>query len=217
MNKLIERLVVKYPDLTCCLADIDQAVELLKAAYSRGGKLLICGNGGSAADCEHIVGELMKGFNSPRELPKEQRNVLISAFAEEGGYLAEHLQGALPAISLVSHSALMTAYANDVEADMVFAQQVYGYGQPGDVLIGLSTSGNSRNVIRAMQVARAFGLRTIAFTGHSGGKLLGLADVTIRVPYEQTLDIQERHLPIYHTICLSLEEAFFANGLLSGN
>lgn len=131
MNKILERLVVKYPELTSCLADIEQAVEMLIASYSRGGKLLLCGNGGSAADCEHIVGELMKGFNSQRELPSEQRNALTSTFAEEGAYLAEHLQGALPAISLVSHSALMTAYANDVEADMIFAQQVYGYGNLG--------------------------------------------------------------------------------------
>ncbi|MHA6484888.1 D-sedoheptulose-7-phosphate isomerase [Paenibacillus sp. strain BS8-2] len=212
----MDRLTVQYPELTSCQADIHQAVELLISAYQNGGKLLLCGNGGSAADCEHIVGELMKGFLYRREIPGEKRDALLAAFPDEGAYLAQHLQGALPAISLVSHSALISAYANDVDADMIFAQQVYGYGQPGDVLLVLSTSGNSRNAIRAMQVARTFGLGTIALTGRTGGELLDLADVTIRVPYDNTIDIQERHLPIYHAICTLLEEAFFANELLSG-
>ncbi|MFC4302524.1 D-sedoheptulose-7-phosphate isomerase [Cohnella boryungensis] len=209
MSSILNGLAAKYPELSECLPDVRKAFELLQASYDRGGKLLACGNGGSAADCEHIVGELMKGFNSRRELPESRRDTLIEAYPGEGEYLADRLQGALPAISLVSHSALMTAYANDVEAEMIFAQQVYGYGRPGDVLLGLSTSGNSRNVLRAVQVAKAFGLKTIAFTGQSGGELKRLADVTIRVPYAHTPDIQERHLPIYHAICLLLEEANF--------
>jgi D-sedoheptulose 7-phosphate isomerase len=209
MSSILNNLVIKYPELEVTRPDIERALDLLKDSYDQDGKLLLCGNGGSAADCEHIVGELMKGFCLKREIPSGRRELLTAEFGEEGDFLADRLQGALPAISLVSHTALMTAFANDISAEMVFAQQVYGYGRRGDVLIGMSTSGNSLNVIRAMQVARACGLKTIAFTGRTGGKLRQLADVTIRVPYDETLDVQERHLPIYHAICLFLEEAYF--------
>lgn len=211
MSAITLQLVAKYPELADCVPDIEQAYQMLATCYKGGGKLLLCGNGGSASDCDHIVGELMKGFNSKRPLPENRRRELVEAFPEDGDDLADHLQGALPAISLVSHSALISAYANDVRADMIFAQQVYGYGVQGDVLIGLSTSGNSSNVIKAMQVAKARGLRTIAMTGRSGGQMAGMADVAIRVPYDRTPDIQERHLPIYHALCLLLEEAFFAS------
>lgn len=211
MSATLQRLIERYPELAECQADIQRAFETMLQCYRAGGKILLAGNGGSAADCEHIVGELMKGFMSPRPLPAAERDQLSSLYgSEEGAYLADHLQGALPAIALSGHSALSTAFANDVAADMVFAQQVYGYGKPEDVLVVFSTSGNSVNVIRAVQVAKARGLATIGFTGRSGGKLKALADTTVRVPYDATPDIQERHLPIYHALCIMLEEAFFS-------
>jgi D-sedoheptulose 7-phosphate isomerase len=151
----------------------------------------------------------MKGFRSKRTLSDETRRSFLNHFPEDGDFLVDHLQGALPAISLVSHSALITAYANDVSADMIFAQQVYGYGKPGDTLLGLSTSGNSANVKRAIQVAKVQGLNTIGLTGQHGGQMAELCDVTIRVPWDLTPDIQERHLPIYHALCIILEEEFF--------
>ena len=208
MNANLEKLFEKYPELCVCQTSIIDSFEAIKKAYQSGRKVLLAGNGGSAADCEHVVGELMKGFMSKRPLPQEMKEKLKEV---SGGndYLGEHLQGALPAISLVSHSALMTAFANDVAPDMVFAQQVYGYGKAGDVFIGFSTSGNSNNINHAVKVAKALGLVTIGFTGKSGGALKTLCDVTISVPFDSTPDIQERHLPIYHTLCIMLEEAFF--------
>lgn len=199
------------------MPSLNVAAELLVSTYSSGGKVLICGNGGSASDSEHIVGELMKGFMQRRPVPGDVRQRLEQLFPQEGQFLADHLQGALPAISLVSQTALTTAYANDVSAEMMFAQQVYGYGNPGDALIGLSTSGNSANVVRAMQVAKLKGLRTIALTGRSGGKLKEICDVAIQVPWDSTPDIQERHLPIYHALCIHLEEVFFGSGTAGGN
>ena len=206
----IEQLIETYPDLESCAPDIQAAFETLRTCYHGGGKLLTCGNGGSAADAEHIVGELMKGYLLKRPLSEDMRAKLVSASAEAGDYLASHLQGALPAISLVSQTSLLSAISNDTAADMVFAQQVYAYGHEGDALIGLSTSGNSRNVILAMQVARALGLRTIGLTGPTGGALKPLCDVCICVPAENTPAIQERHLPIFHVLCAMLEEEFFA-------
>lgn len=206
---VLPSLIARHPELDECVPDIDAAFRLLESSFEKGGKLLICGNGGSAADCEHLVGELMKGFLSRRPLPADQRAQLGEAFPAEGEYLADHLQGALPAISLVSQSGLISAYANDVAPDMVYAQQVYGYGRPEDALIGISTSGRSPNVLSAVRVARARGLSTIGFSGRDGGDLAQLCDVTIRVPEEETLRIQELHLPIYHTLCSMLEQAFF--------
>lgn len=208
MSRTLEDLIARYPELAVCRADIERAYEAARSSFERGGKMLLAGNGGSAADCEHVVGELMKGFMSPRRLGEGEREK-FAAWGEEGAYIADRLQGALPAISLVSQSALATAYINDVAADMVFAQQVYGYGRPGDTLVVFSTSGNSVNVVRAVQVAKSLGLATIAFTGRGGGKLASLCDVVIRVPCERTPDIQERHLPIYHALCIMLEETFF--------
>ena len=208
MNANLEKLFRKYPELVECQTSIEEAFEVIKQAYQSGRKLLLAGNGGSAADCEHVVGELMKGFMSKRPLSQEMKDKLAS-FSGGDHYLGENLQGALPAISLVSHSALMTAFANDVAPDMVFAQQVYGYGKAGDVFIGFSTSGNSKNINHAVKVAKALGLVTIGFTGKGGGELKTLCDVTISVPFDSTPDIQERHLPIYHTLCILLEEAFF--------
>lgn len=208
-HPVLLRLVNKYPELEACIPDIVRAFELLADSYRSGGKLLVCGNGGSSADSDHIVGELMKGFMSKRPLPQQRRDELSAAFPEDGAYLADHLQGALPAISLTSSTALISAYANDVAADMVYAQQVYGYGRREDVLLGISTSGNSANVIRALQVARARGLATIGLTGEHGGRMRELCDVAIRVPWGVTPDIQERHLPIYHALCILLEDEFF--------
>jgi D-sedoheptulose 7-phosphate isomerase len=209
MSKTLEQLLVKYPDLEPCRASIQAAFEAMKLSFEKGGKMLLAGNGGSAADCEHVVGELMKGFMSPRKLPKEQRDKMMIHGEEQGTYLADHLQGALPAISLVSHTAFATAFNNDVAADMVFAQQVYGYGKQEDTLVVFSTSGNSANIVHAVQVAKSMGVTTIGLTGEGGGRLKDLCDVIIRVPYSSTPDIQERHLPIYHVICMMLEEAFF--------
>ncbi|HET6823885.1 MAG TPA: SIS domain-containing protein [Anaerolineales bacterium] len=206
----IEQLIATYPDLDDCASDVEAAFQILNTCYRNGGKVLTCGNGGSAADAEHIVGELMKGYLLKRPLSDEMRARLVSASAEDGDYLASHLQGGLPAISLVSQTSLISAISNDTAADMVFAQQVYAYGHEGDALIGISTSGNSRNVILAMQVARALGLRTIGLTGPTGGALKPLCDVCICVPAESTPAIQERHLPIFHVLCAMLEEEFFA-------
>lgn len=205
----IEQLIATYPELDICISDIEAAFSTLRDCYRRGGKVLTCGNGGSAADAEHIVGELMKGYLLKRHLPDGMRDELMSA-SQDGDYLASHLQGALPAISLVSQTSLLSAISNDTAADMVYAQQVYGYGREGDTLISLSTSGNSRNVILAMQVASAMGLHTISLTGPSGGALKPLCNVCICVPAENTPAIQERHLPIFHVLCAMLEEEFFA-------
>jgi phosphoheptose isomerase len=202
-------LTRRYPDLTGCLVEVRQMAEVLKTSFRSGGKLLVCGNGGSAADSEHIVGELMKGYRLTRKIPLELRQKLERTWPGQGDYLADHLQGALPTISLVSQTALMTAFMNDVDPAMVFAQQVYGYGRPGDALLGLSTSGSSPNVINALRVARALGMHTIGMTGSSGGVMPVVCDVTIRVPYERTSDIQERHFAVYHALCADLEEAFF--------
>ena len=207
--KRIQQLIFSYPGLDVCASDIEAAYHVLRECYQRGGKVLTCGNGGSAADAEHIVGELMKGYLLKRPLAEEVRARLKAASLDDGDYLADHLQGGLPAISLVSQTSLLSAIANDTAADMVYAQQVYAYGREGDALIGISTSGNSPNVVRAMQVARALGLRTIGLTGRTGGKLKPLCDVCIRVPANDTTLVQERHLPIFHVLCAMLEEEFF--------
>ncbi len=203
------RLIQRCPELEPVLSEIRQAGELLENCFRAGGKLLVCGNGGSAADSEHIVGELMKGYNLKRPIPLAFRAHLSRLFPERAEYLADHLQGALPAISLVSHTSLITAFINDVAADMIFAQQVYGYGRPGDVLLGISCSGKAPDVLNALQVARAMGLKTLGFSGRSGGSLPGLCDVLVRVPEEHVPDIQEEHEAIYHALCAWLEERFF--------
>jgi D-sedoheptulose 7-phosphate isomerase len=206
----IEQLISTYPELDVCVPDIQSAFEILRACFRGGGKVLTCGNGGSAADAEHIVGELMKGYLLKRPVPEEIRAKLIATSSQDSNYLADHLQGGLAAISLVSQTALISAIANDTAADMAYAQQVYAYGREGDALIGISTSGNARNVIHAVQVARALGLQSIGLTGPSGGALKSLCEVCICVPAENTPAIQERHLPIFHVLCAMLEEEFFA-------
>jgi D-sedoheptulose 7-phosphate isomerase len=209
MMDWIKRLIDVYPELVDCEKDIQKAILILSQCFSSKGKLLVCGNGGSAADSEHIVGELMKGYMSKRPLTETERQKFLIANNLAGNYLADYLQGALPAISLVSQSSLISAFSNDVSADLVFAQQVYGYGQPGDVLLGISTSGNAKNVNYALQTAQAIGMKTIGLAGPDGGKMKEYTDVIIRVPGESTPAIQERHLPVYHTICAELEKEFF--------
>ena len=204
----LEQLIQRYPVLAVCEGEIRRAYEAIRASYRRGGKLLICGNGGSAADAEHMVGELMKEFAHKRPLSGEMKAAL-SVFGEEGEMLSRHLQGALPAIALTGGVALSTAFANDAKPELVFAQQVMGYGVPGDVLLGISTSGNSGNVIYAVETAKAKGLATIGLTGETGGRLKGLCDICICAPSAVTYEIQEYHLPIYHTLCRMIEEAFF--------
>lgn len=209
MNEILNDLWERYPDLEACKADILLSFELLSKCYHKKGKILVCGNGGSAADSEHIVGELMKSFKSARPLTgsfKEKMNIFSPESSE---YIVSHLQGALPAISLTSNSSLISAIANDVSGDMIYAQQVYGYGNPGDILLGISTSGNSVNVIRALQVAKANEMINIGLSGLTGGKMKELCDVTICVPRVSTPEIQELHLPVYHTLCLMLEKEFF--------
>lgn len=207
--KVIDELVERYPALAVCREQVLAAAEQLTATYRAGGKLLICGNGGSAADSEHIVGELMKGFILPRRLPAELEARLKAVCPGEADYLYENLQGTLAAVSLVGQLALNTAFANDQAPDLQFAQQVLGLGRPEDTLIAISTSGNSANVIYAVQVARTLGLKTVALAGETGGRLKGICDVCICVPSRTTFKIQEYHLPVYHALCIAVENEFF--------
>lgn len=209
VNVHIKQVVERYPVLGVVAEDMIRAYALLEACYQNGGKLLIAGNGGSAADAEHIVGELMKGFCSPRHLPDSYKEGLVRENPELGEVLANNLQGALPAIALDGHPSLTTAYLNDCEPLLCFAQQVNGYGEEGDVFLGISTSGNSKNILYAATVAKVKGMRVIGLTGEKESKLSQIADVCIRVPQTETYMIQELHLPVYHCLCLMLEERFF--------
>lgn len=209
--KEVKYLIERYPVLSACENEIAEAISILIDCYQKGGKLLVCGNGGSAADSLHIVGELMKGFVKQRRLPPQMKEQLCRVSAN-GEFLYQNLQGALPAISLVNEVSLQTAYANDVAPVLNFAQQVWGQGNGGDVLIGITTSGNSENVIYAAEVARAKGMKVVALTGRGGGKMSACSDVVIAVPEKETYKVQELHLPIYHAICIALENAFFEDG-----
>ena len=209
MEEQLNILIERYPELAVCMEDMKKAYHLLEEAYTNGMKLLVCGNGGSASDSEHIVGELMKEFKLKRKVYSDHAAVLQEIDPELGQTLAEHLQGALPAISLTGHSSLQTAYMNDAVPELVFAQQVNGYGKPGDVFLGISTSGNSKNVLYAAVNAKAKGLKVIGLTGAKENKLMKYADVCIRVPETETYKIQELHLPVYHCLCLMLEDHFF--------
>ena len=211
MEEQLNLLIERYPKLAVCKEDIKKAYELLETAYTCGRKLLVCGNGGSASDSEHIVGELMKEFKLKRKVYSDQAAALKEIDPELGQVLADNLQGALPAICLTGHSSLTTAFMNDANADLVFAQQVNGYGKAGDVFLGISTSGNSKNVLYAAVNAKAKGLKVIGLTGAKENKLMKYADVCIRVPETETYKIQEYHLPVYHCLCLMLEEKFFGN------
>ena len=210
LMKHIDLLVERYPSLESARNDIVAAYLLLEESYENGGKLLVAGNGGSAADAEHIVGELMKGFKLPRKPEADFAEKLVEENQELGSVLAENLQGALPAIALDGHPALSTAYMNDCEPLLCFAQQVNGYGKSGDVFLGISTSGNSKNVLYAATTAHAKGMKVIGLTGAKDSKLKDMSDVCIKAPQTETYMIQELHLPIYHCLCLMLEARFFA-------
>ena len=206
---IFHNLIERYPVLEPVKESVRQAGELLETCYKNDGKLLIGGNGGSSADAEHIVGELMKGFVKKRPLPEEMKQAIMAADAGHGKPLADSLQGALPAIALSGHPGLSTAFLNDIDGEMTYAQQLYGYGRTGDVFLGISTSGNSKNINYAVTVAKARQIPVIGLTGRDGGVLARRADVAIVVPEYETYKIQELHLPIYHALCLMLEECFF--------
>lgn len=206
-----DSLIKRYPALSVCRESILDAYKILESSFASGHKLLIAGNGGSCADAEHIVGELMKGFKSQRRIPEEERKKLIDVDPVRGKELADSLQSGLPCIALDGHPGLNTAFANDVPNGglLMFAQQVNGYGNPGDTLLAISTSGNSKNIIYACVVAKAKGVKIIGLTGAKGGELTNIADVVIKAPSTETFMIQEYHLPIYHCLCLMLETRFF--------
>lgn len=207
--KHVDTLIDRYPKLIVCKEDIIKAYEILEEAYTQERKLLVCGNGGSASDSEHIVGELMKEFKLKRKVYADQAEAMKQIDPEMGATLVENLQGALPAICLTGHSSLTTAFMNDANADLVYAQQVNGYGKANDVFLGISTSGNSKNVCYAAITAKAKGLKVIGLTGAKDSKMTVLGDVCIRVPETETYKIQELHLPVYHCLCLMLEDHFF--------
>lgn len=207
-KSILVELIKKYPQLECCKDDIEKAFLTIKKCFETGGHLFICGNGGSSSDSEHIVGELLKSFKKHRPIDKTVCETL-QGFGEEGAYLCEMLEGSLPAYSLNSQTAIMTAFANDKSWDATFAQQLYGLGKQDDCLLTLSTSGNSQNCVYAVLVAKAKGLSSIALTGVGGGKLKAVADCTIAVSEKETYKVQELHLPIYHCLCAMLEEEFF--------
>ncbi|MDR2548600.1 MAG: SIS domain-containing protein [Desulfobulbus sp.] len=210
----ISKLTERHPDMVHLKPALVQSVAMLAECARSGGKIFTCGNGGSAADAEHIVGELMKGFLLPRRLRPEQAAAFESTAPGSGMQLAANLQQAIPAVSLVSSVSLATAFANDVSAEYIFAQQVFGLAKEGDVLWGLSTSGNAPNVLHAFRVARAFKIKTLGFTGRDGGKMAALCDVEIRAPHTETPAIQEMHLPLYHAVCADLEALLFSTAIV---
>ena len=205
----IAQLIERYPVLASVENEIRTAYQVLERAYTNHKKLLVGGNGGSCADAEHIVGEWMKGFVKKREIPKTMQERLLGLDQELGKQLANGLQSSLRAIAITGHAGLSTAFANDVDPEMTYAQQVNGYGDEGDVLLAISTSGNSKNLIYAALTARAKDMPVVLLSGKDGGKLRAIADVSIVVPNQKTYQIQELHLPIYHALCLQLEDKFF--------
>ena len=209
LQKHIDLLMKRYPVLETCKEEIIGGYELMEACYKNGGKLLIAGNGGSAADSEHIAGELMKRFKTPRSIPEDLKKKLIEIDSIRGKNLSKNLERPLMAIPLVAHEALTTAYINDVDGLGVFAQQLYGFGKVGDVFLGITTSGNSQNVMSATVVARALGIKVLGLTGENGGELSQVANVCVKVPETETYMVQELHLPVYHCWCLMLEDKFF--------
>ncbi len=208
-GEVLETLFANYPELTRCEAAIRDAAEIILESFERGGKLLACGNGGSAADSEHVVGELMKSFRFKRPVDP----AFLEAYREANGTEAPSwLEGALPAVSLVSQTALSTAFGNDEASVGTFAQQVYGYGREGDVLLAISTSGSSANVVEAARVARAKGVRVVSLTGSAESELSRISDVCVRVPRVEVFRVQELHLPVYHALCAAVEAAVFGGG-----
>ena len=206
---ILNTLATRYPALKAVCADLEKLADALCEVYRRGGKLLVAGNGGSGADAEHIVGELMKGFCRRRPLDEEGKAKLIAADPVRGAHLGTVLQQGLPAIALTQHAALSTAFANDCDPNAVFAQQVWGYGNEGDLLIVISTSGNAENLMLAATAAHAKGMTVALLTGEHGGKLAEVADIILRAPAKEIYQVQEYHLPLYHALCLLVEDAFF--------
>lgn len=211
LQKHIDLLMERHPALEACKQDIVDAYLIMEECYENGGKLLVAGNGGSAADSEHIAGELMKRFKIQRPVSDEYAKKLVEIDPERGPCLAKNLERSLMAIPLVAHEALTTAYINDVDGLGVFAQQLMGFGREGDVFLGISTSGNSKNIMNATVVARASGIKVIGLTGATGGELAAVSDVAVKVPETETYMIQELHLPVYHCLCLMLEDRFFGD------
>jgi len=201
----------RYPSLRCCEAEIERARDMILDTYRRGGKILVCGNGGSAADSDHIVGELMKGFILPRKMDKTCADKFKDALGDESEELVEKLQRGIPAISLPAQSVVLSAYINDVDADLMYAQLVFGYARPEDMLIAISSSGNSRNVVAAAKVAGVMGMKTLALTGEKESKLSAACDCTVRVPETETFKVQELHLPVYHYLCAAVEKTLFGD------
>ena len=210
-NEILEELLYRYKNLASIKEVIVEAAEVIVRSYKNCGKVLVCGNGGSASDADHIVGELMKSFEAYRPLESVCQQKLVELSSDRGKMLSEKLQQGLPAISLTVHNALITAIANDIHGDLIFAQQVVGLGSEGDVFIGLSTSGNSKNIIDALIAAKAKGLVTIGMTGETGGKMKKFCDLLINVPEKRTAYVQELHLPVYHSICMIVENELFHN------
>lgn len=211
LHPLLAELITRYPQLSSCETSLQAALEMLKSTFSHGRKVLLCGNGGSNADCEHIVAELMKSFRHPRPIPESLQQDLLSQNSIYRKALAAKLQGGLPAISLGAHAAINTAVANDTCAEMAFAQQLYALSQPGDLLWCISTSGNSVNILHAATLANILGVQTLALTGKDGGKLREICNETICVPATEIHLVQELHLPVYHALCAAVEEIIFGN------
>ena len=208
-NPIFSTLYASYPALKACERDVAAAYDMLLAAARKRALIMVCGNGGSAADCEHITGELMKGFNLTRPLSPAEKAKFDGI--EGGGEIAGKLQGAIRCVSLVSQVGVISAFANDIDPSLVYAQQVWGYASPpDDILIALSTSGNSRNVVNAAKTARAVGIRTLAITGEADSSLSALCDITVRLPAHTPFEVQELTLPLYHALCAALEAALFA-------
>lgn len=208
-NQYYDDLLARYPELKTCQNEIMDAYCIFEECFRNRGKLLIAGNGGSAADAEHIAGELMKSFRKPRSISRELAETLTAVDNSRGKYLSNNLECGLKAIPLTSHVSLSTAILNDVGNEVLFAQQLLGFADGGDVFLAISTSGNSENILNAAIVAKALGVKVVGLTGASGGELANIADITVKVPQTETFKIQELHLPIYHSWCLMLEDYFF--------
>ena len=202
-------LLERYPALSVCEESIRAACEAIIACYTAGGKLLMCGNGGSCADSDHIAGECLKGFLKKRELSAQEKSKWQEAYGEEGAWVADTLQGGFCAINLPGFAAPISAVCNDTDPQLMYAQLVWAMGKPGDVLIGLSTSGGAKNVKYAAQAAKQKGMLVISLTGQKNSPLSELADAAIRVPAQETYQVQEYHLPVYHWLCAALEDVLF--------
>jgi len=209
MRKAVEELIERRPALAACGEAIETMIGLAEETFERGGTLFTCGNGGSAADSDHICGELLKGFLLKRPVTTQVRQTFETAFGAEGADIAAKLQGGLRAVSLLSHPAFLSAFANDVDPDLMFAQQVWALGRPGDLLLGISTGGNASNIRKALMAAKVKGLKSILLTGNRHGRCEQYADCVVAVPEKETFMVQELHLPVYHAFCMAVEAHFF--------